>query len=90
MSRHATRSLARWQGLGLTVLAGLATLVVFARPGVAVPPLPWPSRTVPVPGVEISATGVRARVAAGLPIRYWVPDPVAGFISANGLYLADA
>ncbi len=30
MSRHATRSLARWQGLGLTVLAGLATLPLHA------------------------------------------------------------
>lgn len=84
----AARDLPKWHQAD--ALAGLATLVVFARPGVEIPALPWPSRTVAVPGVEISATGVRARVAAGLPVRYWVPDPVAEFIGANRLYSMNA
>ncbi|MBK7350257.1 MAG: nicotinate (nicotinamide) nucleotide adenylyltransferase [Gemmatimonadetes bacterium] len=84
----AARDLPTWHQAD--ALVGLATLVVFARSGVEVPVLPWPCRRVAVPEVEISATTVRARVASGRPIRYWVPEPVAGFISANGLYLADA
>jgi nicotinate-nucleotide adenylyltransferase len=43
-----------------------------------------------VPAIEISATAVRGRVAAGHSIRYWVPDSVAEFIRTNGLYLSDA
>ncbi len=68
----------------------LATLVVFARPGTVLPILPWPVRGVTVPGVDISATEIRNRVAAGLPIRYWVPDAVAEFIASDRLYLPDA
>ncbi len=84
----AARDLPQWHRA--EALAGLATLVVCARPGAEVPVLPWPCQVVRVPGIEISATVVRARVAAGRPVRYWVPDPVAGFIAASGLYLADA
>jgi len=29
-------------------------------------------------------------VRDGLPIRYWVPDPVAGYISRHRLYLDPA
>ena len=42
------------------------------------------------PAVEISATEIRRRVRDGLPIRYWVPDPVAGYISRHRLYLDPA
>lgn len=71
-------------------LPGLATLVVLTRPGAVVPALPWPVRVVPVPAIEISATAIRARVAAGRSIRYWVPDPVARIIQDGELYLTDA
>jgi nicotinate-nucleotide adenylyltransferase len=71
-------------------LVTLATLVVFARPGVTVPTLPWPVTVVTVPGVDISATEIRRRVAAGLPVRYWVPDAVAESIVSDRLYLPDA
>jgi nicotinate-nucleotide adenylyltransferase len=40
----------------------------------------------PLPRIEVSSTLVRERVAAGLPIRYLVPDRVADRIAATGLY----
>jgi nicotinate-nucleotide adenylyltransferase len=40
----------------------------------------------PLARLEVSSTLVRERVAAGLPIRYLVPDPVADHIAAHGLY----
>ncbi len=84
----AARDLPAWHEA--PALPELATLVIFARPGAEVPVLPWPSRTVTVPAVGISATEIRRRVAAGRSLRYWVPDPVARFIVAEGLYLMDA
>ena len=41
-----------------------------------------------LPRIEVSSTLVRERVAAGLPIRYLVPDAVADHIAAAGLYAA--
>jgi nicotinate-nucleotide adenylyltransferase len=41
---------------------------------------------VEVTRIDISSTMVRARVAAGLPIRYLVPDRVEGFILEQRLY----
>jgi nicotinate-nucleotide adenylyltransferase len=42
------------------------------------------------PGVDISSTELRERVAAGRPIRYLVPDAVRAFIDAEGLYRASS
>lgn len=84
----AARDLPQWHEAD--ALPELATLVLFARPGAAIPQLPWPVRAVSVPGLDISATEIRRRVAAGRSIRYWVPDMVAECIKAEGLYLADA
>jgi nicotinate-nucleotide adenylyltransferase len=39
-----------------------------------------------MPRIGVSSTFVRERVCAGLPIRYLVPDPVAGYIADRGLY----
>jgi nicotinate-nucleotide adenylyltransferase len=39
-----------------------------------------------MPRIDISSTLVRERAAAGLPIRYLVPDKVANFIGAQSLY----
>lgn len=44
------------------------------------------SDVVETPRIEISATDIRRRVQAGLSVRYLVPDAVADFITANGLY----
>ncbi|MBE2316264.1 nicotinate (nicotinamide) nucleotide adenylyltransferase [Solirubrobacter sp. CPCC 204708] len=39
-----------------------------------------------MPRLDISSSAIRQRVAAGRPIRYLVPDSVAEFIAAEGLY----
>ena len=69
------------------------TFVVMARPGHR---LDWPSlpghlralrdKVVEGPRVEISASDIRRRVAAGQPIRYLTPPAVETYIRANGLY----
>ena len=43
-----------------------------------------------MPRLDVSSSMVRSRVAAGLPIRYLVPDDVANYIGAQGLYGAGA
>jgi nicotinate-nucleotide adenylyltransferase len=67
-------------------IPGLARIVVFGRPGAKEASLPAAWRTIDVPALEISATDIRARVRNGLPIRYWVPDAVADYVAAHGLY----
>ena len=39
-----------------------------------------------LPGVEISATEIRRRAAAGRSFRYHTPEPVAQYILENGIY----
>jgi nicotinate-nucleotide adenylyltransferase len=39
-----------------------------------------------MPIFQVSSSGIRRRVGAGLPIRYLVPDKVASYIESNGLY----
>jgi len=70
-----------------TELPGLARIVVFARPGAAVPSLPMIAESIEVPAVDISATEIRRRVRAGRSIRYWVPDAVAEYVARHRLYL---
>jgi nicotinate-nucleotide adenylyltransferase len=43
-----------------------------------------------MPIIQVSSSGIRRRVGAGLPIRYLVPDKVASYVEANGLYGAAA
>jgi nicotinate-nucleotide adenylyltransferase len=43
-------------------------------------------RFVHMPRIEISSSDLRHRAAAGLPLRYLVPDRVAGLIAERGLY----
>lgn len=38
------------------------------------------------PRIDISATAIRQRIAAGQSIRYLVPDPVREYIESHGLY----
>jgi nicotinate-nucleotide adenylyltransferase len=43
-------------------------------------------RYLDMPMIQVSSSSVRRRIAAGLPIRYLVPDRVASFIDAKDLY----
>jgi nicotinate-nucleotide adenylyltransferase len=45
-------------------------------------------RYLDMPLIQVSSSAIRRRVAAGRPIRYLVPDAVASYIEANGLYRA--
>jgi len=45
-------------------------------------------RFLDMPRVDVSSSLVRERVATGRPIRYLVPDAVAGAIAKNGWYRA--
>ena len=67
-------------------LGRLARIVAFGRGGVGTEALPPGIEVIAVPAVEISSTAVRERVRRGQSIRYWVPDAVAEFIAAHGLY----
>lgn len=73
----------------------LATLAAVTRPGYdfdlahivrAIPEAAERIVYVPAPALAISATELRRRVAAGLPIRYQLPDEVERYIAENGLY----
>jgi nicotinate-nucleotide adenylyltransferase len=72
-----------------------ARLAVASRPGVsidlpaltaALPQLPTQIDRVPAPLIAISASDLRARVAAGHSVRYFVPDAVAAYIATHRLY----
>lgn len=70
----------------------LARLIGVSRPGHALtaPPLPEASVSlIEVPALAISSSDIRARVAAGRPIRYLVPDGVDHYIAKTGLYRDD-
>lgn len=43
-----------------------------------------------MPRMDISSSLVRRRVAEGLPVRYLVPDAVAGYLREHGTYTATA
>lgn len=73
-------------------IPALAHLVGVTRPG---HPLQTPAdlgladdavTLVQIPALAISSSDCRARVAAGEPIRYLVPDGVAEYVAEHGLY----
>lgn len=79
-----------WQGWA--EILQQAELAVAARPGVAARAADavqrHPHHEVPLPPLDISATAIRARVAAGVPIDDLVPPEVARYIDRQGLYRA--
>jgi nicotinate-nucleotide adenylyltransferase len=73
----------------------LATVAVVERTnwsrnaiGIKVGRLPGAERIryLDMPVMQVSSSAIRRRVAQGTPIRYLVPDKVANYIEANGLY----
>lgn len=73
----------------------LARVAIAARPGFDREGLaqelrrlgsPEPPRLLPMPEIGVSSTMIRERVAAGRPVRWLVPDPVAELIAERGLY----
>ena len=70
-------------------LFALAHFVGVTRPGYDLRDHDLPHGVVSlieVPALTISSTACRARVAAGLPVWYLVPDGVVQYISKRGLY----
>jgi nicotinate-nucleotide adenylyltransferase len=73
-------------------LAELAEVVAVTRPGFALEGLRHTARlpavhVMEMPGIDVSSSDIRARVAEGRPIDYLVPAEVAAHIRANGLYV---
>jgi nicotinate-nucleotide adenylyltransferase len=65
----------------------LARVAAITRAGDGVPEgLPIPAVPVPVTRLDVSATEVRRRMAAGQTIRYLVPEPVRLLVEELGLY----
>jgi nicotinate-nucleotide adenylyltransferase len=72
-----------------------ATVVVFERVSwgrnaimIKIGRLPGAERVryLDMPLIQVSSSAIRRRVREGVPIRYLVPDKVADYIEANGLY----
>ena len=84
LGADAAQDLAAWWEV--EALPALADVVVFARPGAAVPRHPLIRRVIEVPAIALSATDVRERVRTGRSIRYLVPDAVREYVAAHGLY----
>ena len=84
LGMDAAADLPRWKESAAVL--DLARVAVFARAGSPVLEVPGVWRVVDVPALEISATSLRRRAAAGRSIRYWVPDAVADYVATHGLY----
>ncbi len=80
-------SLGKWREAA--ALAQLLQFVVIPRPGETEPKLepPFRGRTLKGFPLGVSATQIRARVKAGLPVDYLVPPAVAEAIRNYRLYL---
>lgn len=73
-------------------LSALTEIIAVTRPGYSVDTNEmapgWPKvHTMEIPGLDVSSTMIRTRVAEGKPIDYLVPAAVARYISRVGLYV---
>ena len=85
LGADAAATLPKWREP--EAIAQLSEIVVLTR-DTAEPAHAWPAawRVLATRKVEVSSTEVRARVATGRSIRGFVPDAVAEYIAAAGLY----
>jgi nicotinate-nucleotide adenylyltransferase len=77
-------------------LLDLARIAVAPRPGVPIPGRSWVSEHFPGrehrvvildgPHLQVAASEIRSRIAAGRSVRYLVPDAVVGYIADHDLY----
>lgn len=93
----AVRDLPRWRRVDEVV--ALASLAIVGRPGhsvdlpalvAAIPGLAGRCTLIDGPGLDISSTSLRRRIAEGRPARYQIPDEVLGYIAEHRLYQNDA
>ena len=87
----AIAKLSTWRDVA--ALASLTEVVAFPRagtdPSAIVPEEGWPRiHHLDMPGIGVSGTDIRARVATGRPIDFIVPAEVVAYIRAHGLYEA--
>lgn len=68
-------------------IRALARVAVCARDGKDVPP--GFDITVTIPRLDLSATSIRSRIAAGKSVIGWVPEGVADYIAGLRLYRSD-
>jgi nicotinate-nucleotide adenylyltransferase len=89
----AAADLYRWHAAGRIVT--LAQIIIVERPGFAfdqatfghrLPGLNARQTLLEGPGLAISSSELRRRVAAGRPIRYQTPQAVVEYIGEHGLY----
>ncbi len=75
-----------WKRVG--DVAGLATLVIVTRPGAphANPGPGWVTERVEIPGLDVSASELRKRAAAGRSLDFLVPAPAIDVIRRLNLY----
>lgn len=69
-------------------ILAMADLVVYRRPGVEGDDAPMRrfARVVDAGRLDVSSTDLRARLRAGRSTRYLLPDAVADYVAARGLY----
>jgi nicotinate-nucleotide adenylyltransferase len=84
LGADAAAHLPRWRAAD--EVARLADIAVLSRPGAAGVTGAFVKHQVAAPAIEISASDIRARLAAGRSIRYLVPGGVADYIARHRLY----
>jgi nicotinate-nucleotide adenylyltransferase len=76
-------------------LLSLCRFLIVARPGYEIdleslyatlPASRGRVSTITGPSLDISASGLRARLSRGAPVRYQIPDDVLEYIKAHGIY----
>lgn len=67
-------------------IANIATFIAVNRPGRFKKKTWIPYRSVSMPGIDISSSYVRARIAEGKTVRYFVPECVIRYIKRCRLY----